>query len=196
MSLNLVIFGPPGAGKGTQSARLQDTYNLKHLSTGDMLRAEVKSGSRLGEMIEELINGGELVPDNTMIQLIESCISDKSCDKGFILDGFPRTIAQAQALDAMLEKSNRNIDTVIVLDVEEDKLLARIQGRSAESGNARADDNACTLRNRLMVYNQQTAPILPYYAEKNLLTRIDGMQSIDEVTAQIDGTLSKMRKAA
>lgn len=187
--MNLIMFGPPGAGKGTQAIRLQDKYKVKQLSTGDMLRGEVSSGSVLGNRIKEIMEDGELVPDDIIIELIENCIGQPECKKGFILDGFPRTVGQAKALDVMLKKAGRDIDHVIVLNVDEGALIKRIEKRAAETGGARADDNAETLKNRLTVYNRQTAPILPYYEEKGLLRQVDGMLPIDEVSARIDDVL-------
>ncbi|MCB1563714.1 MAG: adenylate kinase [Alphaproteobacteria bacterium] len=187
--MNLIMFGPPGAGKGTQAVRLQEKYKVKQLSTGDMLRGEVSSGSVLGNRIKEIMEDGELVPDDIIIELIENCIGQPECKKGFILDGFPRTVAQAEALDVMLQKADRGIDHVIVLNVDEGALIQRIEKRAAETGGARADDNAETLKNRLTVYNRQTAPILPYYEGKGLLRQVDGMLPIDEVSARIDDVL-------
>lgn len=193
--MNLIIFGPPGAGKGTQAARLQSKYKIKKLSTGDMLRAEVASESQLGLRIQDVLDAGDLVSDEIIIELIANCIAEPECEKGFILDGFPRTLEQAKELDNMLGHMARRIDHVIVLEVKDDILIDRITGRAAETGGARSDDNAETLKKRLNVYHEQTAPILPYYDEKGLLRKIDGMQGIDEVTAQIESVLGAAKAA-
>ena len=188
--MNLIMFGPPGAGKGTQAKLIQDKHHLKQLSTGDMLRGEVAAETDLGRRLKRIMNAGELVSDEIIIELIANCIAEPECERGFILDGFPRTVGQAEALGNMLEHMARKIDHVIVLEVDENALLDRIRGRAAESGEARSDDNEETLINRLKVYNEQTAPILPFYEERGLLRKIDGMQSIDEVTEQIEAVLT------
>jgi len=187
--MNLILFGPPGAGKGTQAVRIQEKYNARQLSTGDMLRAECESGSPLGEMLQSILDGGQLVPDEVMMELISYAIDNEACANGFILDGFPRTLGQAQALNIMLLQEDKEIDHVIVLEVDDGILVDRILKRAEESDDARSDDNEETLKKRLAVYHEQTAPVLPYYEEQGLLRKVDGMASIDEVTAQIDAVL-------
>lgn len=187
--MNIIMFGPPGAGKGTQAQRIQETFKLKKLSTGDMLRAEVTSESTLGHTLRAIMDAGELVSDEIIIEIIGNCISEPECERGFILDGFPRTVPQAEALDKMLTHMSRQIDHVIVLDVDMDILIERIQSRVAESGEARSDDTAEVLKNRIDVYETQTWPLLPYYEKQDLLRRVDGMASIDDVTVQIEKIL-------
>jgi len=184
--MNLILLGPPGCGKGTQAQILQERFGAVQLSTGDMLRAAVKAGTALGQQAEAIMNAGKLVPDELIVSMIAERIGEPDCRNGFILDGFPRTVAQAEALDAMLEEKCLKLDHVIELEVDEAALFARIEGRAAVSGGApRADDNPETLKKRLGVYHEQTAPILPYYRDTGRLASVDGMQNIDEVTVQL-----------
>lgn len=183
---NIILLGPPGAGKGTQAKVLEDGRGLKQLSTGDMLRAEIAAASPLGLKVKGIMDAGGLVSDDIMIEMISNRIDQDDCKGGFILDGFPRTVPQAKALDEMLATKKRDLDAVIQLVVDEDALLARIEKRAAETvGGPRADDNADALKKRLAVYNEQTAPILPYYAEKGILQKVDGMAPVDAVTASV-----------
>ena len=189
--MNLIIFGPPGAGKGTQAGILEAKHGLKQLSTGDMLRGEIASESDLGIRVKDILARGELVSDDIMIDMISRRIDQPDCEKGFILDGFPRTVAQAEALDKMLSEKGTKIDHVLLLVVDEDALIERIKTRIAQSGeNTRDDDNEETLKKRLGVYNDQTKPILPYYHEKNLIREIDGMQAIEDISGQIEEILT------
>ena len=187
--MNIILFGAPGAGKGTQAQRIVTTRGMVQLSTGDMLRAAIDSGSELGLRAKEIMDRGELVSDEIIVGMIDARMDQDDCAQGVILDGFPRTVAQAAALDDMLRSKGLALDHVIEIKVDEDALFARIETRAAETGGARSDDNAETLRKRLAVYHENTAPLLPYYREKGVLRSVDGMASIEDVAAQIDNLL-------
>ena len=211
-SLNIILLGPPGAGKGTQAHLLEEKFGLIQVATGDMLRASIKRDEPLGRQAKQLMDAGRLVPDDLMIALIEARITQPDCAKGFILDGFPRTVPQAAALDAMLTKLDKQLKAVIELRVDEAVLLERVAGRitCAKCGAGyhttfkppqvegicdvcgsteficRPDDNPATMKTRLQTFNEQTAPILPYYRAKGLLAAIDGMAPMTEVERHIE----------
>jgi len=215
--MNLLLLGPPGSGKGTQAKRLEDKYGLVQLSTGDMLRTAVKAGTEVGKKAKTIMAAGQLVPDEVVIAIIADRIAQEDCKNGFILDGFPRTKAQAAALDEMLKRKHMTLDYVIELKVDEGVLTKRIVGRYSCSKcgtgyhdefqkpkrpgvcdvcgstefTRRADDNAETVASRLAAYRAQTAPILPYYEAKGVLKRVDGMAPIDDVTRQIEAILDR-----
>lgn len=214
--MNLILLGPPGAGKGTQARRLEDTRGLVQLSTGDMLRALVAEGGPLGQQAKEIMAAGKLMPDELMIEMIAERISKPDVANGFILDGFPRTVGQAEALDRMLADKGLKLDHVIEMKVDDAALVDRITGRytCAKCGQGyhdrfqkpavdgvcdncgstefkrRADDNAETVTTRLAQYHAQTAPILPYYQEHGVLKTVDGMADIDVVTREIEAIVS------
>jgi adenylate kinase len=214
--MNIILLGPPGAGKGTQAQRLQADVGMIQLSTGDMLRAAVASGSALGKQAKGLMENGQLVPDELMVGLIKDRIAQPDCAKGFILDGFPRTEAQAKALDKMLAEAARKLDQVIEMEVDEKALTERVVGRftCAKCGTGyhdtfkrpkvdgvcdvcgskeftrRKDDNAETMKTRMVAYRAQTEPLLPYYRARGILKTVDGMAAMDEVYRQIRAVLA------
>ena len=213
--MNLVLLGAPGAGKGTQAKRIVQQFGVTQLSTGDMLRAEASSGTAIGKQADEIMKAGQLVPDEIIIGLIDSRLDREDCRRGFILDGFPRTLAQATALDAMLASKHLKLDKVISIEVDDEAMVERISGRytCARCGEGyhdrfkqpkvegvcdvcgstefvrRADDNAETVRQRLKAYHSQTEPIIAYYDKQALVRRIDGMRAIDVVTEEIVSAL-------
>jgi len=186
--MNIILFGPPAAGKGTQAKRLVEGRGMVQLSTGDMLRAAIASGSELGLKVKDVLARGDLVTDEIVIALIEARLPEVEAAGGAIFDGFPRTVAQAEALDGMLAKRGAQIDRVIRLKVDDAALTERITKRFEEQG--RADDNPETFKDRLSVYNANTAPLLPYYEAQGKLSEVDGMGDIASVASAIDAAMA------
>ena len=195
--MRLILLGPPGAGKGTQAQRLLAKHRIVQLSTGDMLRAAVAAGTPVGLRAKSTMERGELVPDDVVVAIIADRIGKPDARRGFVLDGFPRTVPQAEALDRLLAERGLKLDAVMELKVDEGILLQRIEKRAAEmtarGEKIRSDDNPEVLRERLSAYRKQTAPLVDYYASKGMLKSVDGMASIDDVTAAIAGHLEPLR---
>lgn len=190
--LNIVIFGAPGSGKGTQSDKIIAEYGVEHISTGDVLRAEIKNNTELGQTAAKFINDGKLVPDSLIVDMLASTLDAKGKDiKGVIFDGFPRTIAQAEALNVMLAERGQQVSTVIGLEVEDDELIKRIILRGKTSG--RADDNEETAKKRLATYYSQTLPLKDFYIKEGKYAKIEGMGSIDEIYASIHKAIEGVR---
>ncbi len=185
--MRIVLLGPPGSGKGTQAARLVDALKVPHVSTGALLRAAVEAGTELGKKARAVMDRGELVSDEIMLGLIEERLGEDDVRQGFILDGYPRNLAQANALAELLERLGQPVQEAVLIEVDEDEVVARIAGRAAEEG--RSDDTEEVVRKRLRVYDEQTAPVSDYYARKGLLTRILGEGTVDEVFQRILGAL-------
>ena len=190
---NVILFGPPAAGKGTQAKKLVADHGLVQLSTGDMLRAAIKAESELGLKVKGMLDRGELVSDDIVLALIEEQVDAHADAPGFIFDGYPRRVSQAEDLDAVLTKRDMGIDVVIRLVVNDEKLLERIAVRYQEQG--RKDDNPATFRDRLATYNEQTAPLLPYYAAQGKLAEVDGMASIEGVSRSVARVVEEVNAA-
>ena len=188
--MNIILLGPPGAGKGTQAEKLVADHGFIQLSTGDMLRSEIADGTELGLKAKAIMDAGDLVADDIILDMIRVRLMGEDDAVGIILDGFPRTVAQAKGLDAMLAEMNMGIDHVIEIQVDEAVLFTRIETRAEESGGARSDDNAEILAKRLKVYHDSTAPIMPYYHGKGNVSVVDGMMSISDVAKAIDGIIT------
>ncbi|MBW0005031.1 MAG: adenylate kinase [Hyphomicrobiales bacterium] len=193
--MRLVLLGPPGAGKGTQAARLVAKYQILHLSTGDMLRAATEAGTPTGLAAKEIMARGELVPDSVVVKIIEDRIAESDAAKGFVLDGFPRTVAQARSLDTMLAAKAQKLDAVIELEVDPEKLVDRIVKRAEEARRlglpVRKDDDPAVFATRLAAYRAQTAPVSAYYRETGLLKAVNGMEPIDAVTRALGTALER-----
>ncbi|MDP3458013.1 MAG: adenylate kinase [Hyphomonas sp.] len=187
--MNLILFGPPAAGKGTQAKRLVEQRGFIQLSTGDMLRAARASGSELGQRVARIMDEGGLVSDQIVIDLIDEQLATRTGAPGFIFDGFPRTMGQAEALDSLLQTRGQQVNLVIRMRVDDERLLARVTKRFEEQG--RADDNPATFSRRLERYYEDTAPLVPLYAERGVLVEVDGMGTIEDVAASIDAALKQ-----
>ncbi len=188
--MNIVLMGPPGCGKGTQAQRIRERYGMVHLSSGEMLRAAAAAGTETGLKARAILDRGDLVPDETVVGIVVERIEDADVrENGFILDGFPRTVAQARKLDGILAGKRIEIHHIVEMKMDEAALFERIERRAQESADARADDNAETLKKRIAVYHEQTEPILAYYARSGRLESVDGMAAIDDVAAQIGAIL-------
>jgi adenylate kinase len=194
--MRIVLLGPPGAGKGTQSQRLVEKHGIVQLSTGDMLRAAIKAGTPVGLKAKDIMARGDLVPDDVVVGIIAERIEEPDARNGFILDGFPRTVAQAGALDRLLDRRGLRLDAVVELEVDEGALLKRIETRlaqmTARGEPIRADDNPDSFKKRLAAYREQTAPVSAHYRAKGMLERVDGMAPIDDVARSIDRALAKV----
>ncbi len=190
--LNIVLFGPPGAGKGTQAVKIIEKYKLVHLSTGDILRSELAAKTTLGIEAKKFMDKGELVPDSVVIGMIESKIDQQADAKGFIFDGFPRTSAQAEALDNLLNKKGTPISIMLSLEVEKDELVKRLLGRGQDSGRS-DDQDVSIIENRIKVYNSETAPVKGFYEKQHKLQSITGMGSVEEIFDKLYNAIEKVK---
>ena len=190
--MNVILFGPPGAGKGTQAKYIIEKYKTVQISTGDMLRDAVKSGSELGITVKSIMDKGDLVSDTIIMSIIGERIVKEDCNNGFILDGFPRTLNQAKELDQLLELKEKKIDYIIEINVDENLLGERIKKRASENNNNRDDDNLDVLKNRIVVYKKDTLPVIEFYKNFKRLISINGMQSIEKVTSDIQKIIDKV----
>lgn len=188
--LNIVIFGAPGSGKGTQSERIVAKYGINHISTGDVLRAEIKNGTELGKTAKGYIDQGQLLPDELIIDILASTLDSFKDSKGVIFDGFPRTIAQAEALKKMLAERGQSVNIMLDLDVPEDELMKRLIKRGQESG--RADDNEETIKKRLNVYHNQTSPLIEWYAKEGIHHHINGLGELDRIFGDITAVIDNL----
>ena len=188
--LNIVIFGAPGSGKGTQSERIVEKYGINHISTGDVLRAEIKYGTELGKTAKGYIDQGQLIPDELMIDILASVFDSFKDSKGVIFDGFPRTIAQAEALKKMLAERGQDVSVMLDLEVPEDELMVRLIKRGKDSG--RADDNEETIKKRLHVYHSQTSPLIDWYKNEKKYQHINGLGTMDGIFADICEAVDKL----
>jgi adenylate kinase len=189
--MRLILLGPPGAGKGTQAQRLVKDHGIVQLSTGDMLRAAAAARTPVGKRAQAIMDRGDLVPDDIMVEIISDRLDQPDTANGFVLDGFPRTVPQAEALADLLARKGLKLDAVVEIQVDEDALLSRIRRRIEETGGARADDDPEVLKKRLAVYRELTAPVAEYYRRKGFHRGVDGMQEIPAVSAQIDAVLTQ-----
>jgi adenylate kinase len=189
--VNFLIFGPPGSGKGTQSVRLAEKFNLIHLSTGDMLRAEIAAGTELGKKMSHIMSKGELVPDEVVIEMIAYKIDNSRNAAGFLFDGFPRTVSQTSALEKMLNERGMKIDSMLVLDVDHDELVKRLIARAGLSG--RPDDcDKAVIENRIDVYKDKTEPIIQYCSERGIYQPVNGMGSIEDIFVRLSGYMNSL----
>ncbi|MDL2208996.1 adenylate kinase [Parabacteroides sp. OttesenSCG-928-O15] len=188
--LNVVIFGAPGSGKGTQSEKIISEFGLDHISTGDVLRAEIKSGTELGKIADSYISKGQLVPDELIVDILAKVLDEKKNEKGVIFDGFPRTIPQAEALKKMLNERGTDVSVMLNLQVKESELIERLLKRGQSSG--RSDDNLETIQSRLEVYHKQTAPLADYYIKEGKHVAIEGVGTIDDIFEKIKNALKQL----